>query len=149
MSMIKVTRFHHGSEATIGALSYRGIFQCFTLEDPHQAEKIYGRTRIQAGAYEVKVRTVGGFHARYGKKYDWHKGMLQIADVPGFEFILVHIGNSAKDTEGCLLVGEQCSIDYLHGGTIQRSAAAYSSLYKTVIDDALSGDLVIRIVDNF
>ncbi len=69
--------------------------------------------------------------------------------MPGFEYILIHIGNSAKDTEGCLLVGEQCNIDYLHGGTIQRSAAAYSSLYKNVIHDAISGDLVIRIVDTF
>ena len=69
-------------------------------------KKIKGETRIPAGTYNIGVRTVGGFHSRYVKKYgDLHQGMLHVLDVPGFEYILIHTGNTDEHTMGCLLVG--------------------------------------------
>ena len=51
------------------------------------------------------LRTTGGFHARYEKKFsDTHQGMLHVQKVPGFEFILIHVCNADENTAGYLLV---------------------------------------------
>lgn len=79
---------------------------CYTLEDEYQALKVKGETRIPAGVYEIKFRKKGGLHAKYNKKYpDIHRGMLHITDVPNFEHILIHTGNTDEHTAGCLIVG--------------------------------------------
>jgi len=125
-----------------------GIFVCFGLEDIHQDFKVYGQTRIPAGRYKIAVRQFGGFHERYLKKYDFHRGMLQIMSVPGFEDALIHIGNFAKNTEGCLLVGNGMSREKDDKIMLTDSTGAYTMLYNKVIDKALVGDLEILIVDN-
>ena len=50
------------------------------------------KTCIPEGTYPVEFRTVGGFDAKYTKRYgaDFHKGMLWIRGVPEFEYILIH-----------------------------------------------------------
>ena len=64
-------------------------------------------TCIPEGEYEIKLRTVGGFNERYTKKYPtMHRGMLWLQDVPGFEYILIHQGNTDEHTSGCLIVGD-------------------------------------------
>ena len=62
--------------------------------------------RIPAGIYDVRLRKIGGFDGRYKKKFaGFHRGMLHIQDVPNFKYVLIHIGNTDKNTAGCLLVG--------------------------------------------
>lgn len=149
---IIVDRYLSNAEATLSRVSvYDGvtrIFRCYGLEDEFREEKVHSETRIPAGRYTVGVRTEGGFHGRYSKDRrfrDFHRGMLHVLDVPGFEFILIHVGNYEKDTAGCLLVGETRSE---HLFEIYRSSPAYRKLYKAVIDAAERGDLTIEYQDN-
>lgn len=141
---ILVDSFFSDDTTTLSLVSVDGEFVCFGLEDPGQLTKIPGKTRIPEGTYQVSVRTHGGFHSRYANRYDWHMGMLQLMDVPGFTDILIHIGNTHKDTEGCLLVGQGC----VTSGAVSlvNSAVAYEKLYKKVISAALANDLEISVV---
>ena len=108
---LKVVRFSSQEDSTSGLLFLEknaGLeFLCYTLEDEHRNFKVSGETRVPAGTYKIELRTEGGFHKRYSRKYGrMHKGMLQITNVPGFEYILIHTGNTDEHTAGCLLVGD-------------------------------------------
>lgn len=146
--MITVERFKSDSDATISNVNVDGQFICFGLEDEYRAEKVADETRIPAGRYKVGLRTEGGFHARYTKKFgDIHRGMLHVLDVPDFEHILIHIGNTDEDTAGCLLVGLNAAVD---DGEIRVTASklAYQKLYPMIIDAAEKGELEIEYLDN-
>ena len=116
MKKLKLVRFIHAKHETQGLLMWdvpgKDVgFLCFTLEDEYRAEKVKHHTRIPEGIYKLELRRYGGFHARYQERYgsDWHKGMLEVLDVPGFTDILVHCGNTDEDTSGCILVGDSLS----------------------------------------
>ena len=114
-------------------------FLCYTLEDEHRpiSEKVMGETRIPSGTYKITLRTVGGFHSRYSKKYgDMHKGMLWVRDVPGFEYILIHTGNTDEHTAGCLLVGDTQTqnITKSKDGFIGSSVNAYKRIYPPIAE---------------
>lgn len=141
-------RFVNDGVASIATVAIDGQVVCFGLEDAPRAVKVPGRTRIPAGTYGIAVRTAGGFHARYAARFGaLHRGMLQLADVPGFTDILVHCGNAAGDTAGCLLVG--MTADLAPGRmAIGRSVEAYTTrIYNLAIDAALAGQLAIEIRD--
>jgi len=143
---ILVKRFKSDDDATLSEVSVDGRFQCFGLEDEYRENKVPGETRIPAGEYQVGVRVVGGFDARYSKKFPtFHAGMLQVLDVPGFDYILIHIGNTDEDTAGCLLVGAGCNTS--GDLSISSSRLAYQDLYRKAIGDALDGNLSIEYVD--
>lgn len=145
---IIVNRFISDSDTTISSVNIDKQRFCFGLEDEYREVKVAGETRIPAGKYQVGVRTIGGFHNRYKKRFSGiHKGMLHIMDVPGFEYILVHCGNTDAHTAGCLLVGEGVTIS-LEKMTVTRSVAAYCQFYVKVIDAAIMGRLNITFQDN-
>jgi len=145
---LKVYRYSSQSQTTLGALHIDGKFECYTLEDQHQDIKVKGETRIPAGTYNIGLRTVGGFDARYKAKFSFHKGMLQVLDVPGFEYILIHIGNDEDDTAGCLLVGNTANNNRLNKGFIGDSTTAYKSLYPRVLQALTDGlDVTIEYID--
>jgi hypothetical protein len=74
-------------------------FECYTLEDVYRgddpAAKVKGKTAIPCGTYELVVR--------HSPKYN--TDMPRLLKVPGFDGILIHVGNDETDTEGCILVG--------------------------------------------
>ena len=69
--------------------------------------------------------------------------MLHVTNVPGFEYILIHLGNTEKDTAGCVLVG--ASRDIVKG-TIGGSEIAYRRLYPKVLKAIEAGEVVRLIV---
>ena len=142
-----VERFTSDKDATISAIYLDNVFQCFGLEDEYREEKVASETRIPAGSYKVGLRTTGGFHARYEKKFsDIHQGMLHVQDVPGFEYILIHVGNTDENTAGCLLVGTGARA--AEGDmSIQSSRVAYKKLYSKVIEAAKQENLEIKYFD--
>ena len=145
---ITVDRYHSTDKATLSRVSVDGAFVCYGLEDEHRVKKLRGETRIPAGVYDVTLRTVGGFHGRYARDprtRDFHEGMLWVRDVPGFEYILLHIGNFERDTDGCLLVGMTASHAHM---AVYRSAEAYQALYRRVVAAAKAGALTIDYQDN-
>jgi hypothetical protein len=138
MMELKLTRISSGVEATLGNLfEVVGTddlsFQCYTLEDQYNEPKVPGETRIPPGRYEIKLRTEGSMHQRYGKRFDWHKGMLHLQDVPGFTFIYIHVGNEDDDSEGCILVGDGQESNVAKRGRVANSVTAYRRLYETIL----------------
>ena len=82
--------------ADTGDTSAEGTSNAAEGRDLAKERKIPGRTAIPAGVYEVIVN----ISPRFRRK------LPRLLDVPGFDGILIHRGNTAEDTSGCILVGE-------------------------------------------
>jgi hypothetical protein len=115
---LKLQRRFLGSGYTIGSLYIDGVYFCDTLEDTDRGlrqsmsiaeirqKKIAGQTAIPTGTYSVTMDTVSPkYSAREAYRFCGGK-LPRLIDVPGYEGILIHIGNFDSDTEGCILVGE-------------------------------------------
>src|SRR5689334_5448235 len=101
MELTLVRKFN-GADCTIGELFVDGRFECFTLEDVVRPGdiarvKVAGRTAIPAGTYEVRLTMSERFK----------RVLPLLLNVPSFEGIRIHAGNTAADTEGCILVGRE------------------------------------------
>ncbi len=132
---IKVYRFDSGSDDTIGRLYIDGVFKCYTLEDQFREVKVKGDTRIAAGTYPVELVHSPRFTPIYGHK------MLHVMNVPKFEGILIHPGNTEADTEGCLLVGKR--IGSLNSKrAVLDSKNAYREIYPLIAEAIQAGDKV-------
>jgi len=135
---LEVLRFSSQTDSTSGLLfeltDIGKKFLCYTLEDERRALKVRGETRVPAGTYKIKLRKEGGFNAKYTKKYGgFHRGMLHICDVPNFEYILIHTGNTDEHTAGCLLVGDsQENNVIIKDGFIGKSGNAYKRIYPAI-----------------
>lgn len=145
---LEVLRFSSDSDSTLGALfdvTDKRKFLCFTLEDEFREVKVKGETRIPAGTYNVTLRTEGGFNQRYNDRFGtaFNKGMLWVRDVPGFEYILIHTGNTDDNTEGCLLVGDTQTQNITKNGFIGSSTDAYTRIYPSIADVLVDGGEVI------
>ena len=119
-------------------------FLCYTLEDEYREEKVFGETRIPDGKYKIGLRMEGGFHSKYSKRFaDIHQGMLQVKDVPNFEYILIHCGNTDEHTAGCLLLGDSQENNALvENGWIGKSSQAYSRVYLKIVEQLNKGNEV-------
>ena len=125
---------------TLGALSIDGEGLCFTLEDTPRDIKVAGETRIPVGVYDLALRNVGGMTQKYAAKFgDMHKGMLWLQNVPNFEWVYIHYGNYAKDTDGCILVGDSADISNKMVGS---SVDTYKEIYPRIATAILNGESV-------
>ena len=144
---LEVLRFSSEKDSTNGLLfdvTDGRKFLCYTLEDEHRNKKEYGETRVPAGTYRITLRTVGGFHARYLNKYgEMHKGMLWVRDVPNFEYILIHTGNTDEHTAGCLLLGNTQQTNFGDSnGFVGSSVDAYKRVYPPIAEALEKGEEV-------
>lgn len=144
---ILVNRLYDNGDATLSAIYIDGKLICWGLEDEYRDinKKVPGETRIPEGEYDVVFRREGRHHNTYSQKFgSAHYGMLHIINVPNFEYILIHIGNTERDTDGCLLVGDSAN----YSGTISSSTEAYKRFYKIVASALLKNEKVkIKFVD--
>jgi len=125
---IDIDRVWFSKKSTIGELYIDGEWECYTLEDTVRNEKIYGETAIPKGSYKVKITYSPRFKTR----------LPILLDVPNFRGIRIHPGNTAKDTEGCLLVGQTRSGDF-----IGRSRRAFNALFKKLKAAEKAGKKII------
>lgn len=108
MNEFKIKRKTYTNKSTIGELSYNGVFICYTLEDKTRKlneAKVYGKTAIPAGRYQLIIDHSNAFH----------KDMPHILDVPGFEGVRLHAGNTEIDSLGCPLLGLNKGADSIWG----------------------------------
>lgn len=96
-----VKRIFKGENYTIGHLYIDGKYFSDVLEDPVRLlndyeDKVYGKTAIPEGVYQVKLT--------YSPRFK--RVLPEILNVQFFKGIRIHSGNTADDSEGCLLVGE-------------------------------------------
>jgi hypothetical protein len=150
----EVLRISSGKDSTSGMLfeinNGKRTFLAYTLEDEQRDVKVWGETRIPAGTYKLKLRTEGGFHTRYSGKYGaFHKGMIHVQDVPGFEYILWHTGNTDEHTAGCLILGNtQTNNRIAKDGFIGSSVDAYKFVYPRVAAAIEAGlDVEVTYID--
>lgn len=111
---LTIVRDRLTAKSSIGTLSIDGVFECFTLEDVVRPVKIKGLTAIPYGAYELII----SWSARFGRQ------LPLLLDVPHFDGIRIHAGNTDADTDGCILVGQTRETD-----RIGQSKAAFSALF--------------------
>lgn len=115
---LKLHRHFKGSEYTIGKLYIDGEYFCDTIEDVDRGlfqnmplqqlkeKKVKHQTAIPTGSYKITLDVQSPKYSQRSQ-YDFCKGYLpRLIDVPAFEGILIHIGNKAGDSSGCILVGE-------------------------------------------
>ena len=143
---LEVIRFSSGTDSTNGILidKTNNKFLAYTLEDEYRDEKKFGETRIPEGTYKLGLRKVGGYHTKYSKCFsDIHIGMLHVLDVPNFEYILIHCGNTDEHTAGCLLVGDsQENNQITKDGFIGKSTQAYKRIYPDIANAIDCGEEV-------
>jgi len=120
-------------ESTIGELFLNGERFCDTLELPYR-DNLRNISCIPAGQYKVRMR----YPRESASRNYLH---LLVKDVPNRDFILFHRGNSAKDTQGCILVGQGSQQNIVHNSTL-----AMDLLLKEII--YLGGENINLIIKN-
>ncbi len=120
---IIVQRGASSAESTIGDMSIDGDHFCFTLEDVVRPPgvKVQDKTAIPPGRYRVTIEPSPAFK----------RDMPRLHDVEGFAGILIHNGNTAADTKGCILVGATRSKDFI-GNSNATFAALFALLQATI-----------------
>lgn len=145
----KIIRVAQGKESTLSHLYIDGIFQCFLLEDKIREKKIMYKTAIPEGIFTLRLNTWGGMNKTYFPKYGpMHKGMIEIAELPTFSSVYIHVGNTIEHTSGCPLVG----LSYIKkDGDFQvlQSTDAYKQVYKKLFEVATGKDKLIEVRNIF
>lgn len=134
---ILIERKWRKEDYTIGILSVNGVRLCNTLEDAVRSEKVYSKTAIPAGTYRVLMNTVSPkFQDRaWAKPYG---GIVpRLRNVPDFQGVLIHPGNTAADTDGCILVG-----DNTIKGQLTNSTNRFYQLMGKLLAAALAGEAI-------
>lgn len=124
---IRVERNICNASCTIGEMTVDQMFECYTLEDAIREEKIKGETAIPAGTYEVVITFSNRFQ----------RDLPLLKEVPNFEGIRIHPGNTNADTEGCILVGRNHT-----DKTVTESRAAFNTLFAKIQQALNDGDTV-------
>lgn len=140
---ITVQRQPSQQGATVGKLSIDGELACYTLEDqireipgqPVESWKIHGETAIPSGSYNVTMEDSPHFGP----------DTLTVNDVPGYECIRMHAGNTSADTEGCLLLGLAATDHSLVGGTSRPAVALIKGRVQAAL--AMGDNVVIEIIN--
>jgi hypothetical protein len=112
---IEIKRLYRTENSTIGELTIDGKFECYTLEDKERDVKIKSETAISKGTYKVIINRSNRFK----------KLLPLLLNVPNFEGVRIHPGNTNHDTEGCILTGTTKGKDF-----IGNSRIAFNRLFK-------------------
>lgn len=126
---------------TIGKLYINDAYFCDTIEDTvrdtnkngkfdNVEKKVHSKTAIPYGTYEIKWT----YSPRF-KKYT-----PQLMNVPSFEGIRIHAGNTSADTEGCLILGENKQV-----GKVLNSRATINKFYPIIKKACSNGKVTIEI----
>jgi hypothetical protein len=136
---IELVRSTFGPNTSTGDLYADGVWQCFTLEDRVRPAgvKVKGETAIPEGVYRLIVTPSPRFKRR----------LPLLTDVPGFDGIRIHPGNSHKDTEGCILVGEGVN-QFSDEPMLTKSVSAFNRLFEMIEEALEAGEQITVSVRN-
>jgi hypothetical protein len=138
MMHMLLERIQTDPDVTIGVLHVNGDYRCWSLEDPVREVpgkpvadwKIKGQTAIPRGTYAVQITP----SPRFGKP------LPLLIGVDGFTGVRIHPGNTAMDTEGCILVGMD-----RFAKSIGRSRAAFDPLLSEIRQALTQGGVTLEI----
>ncbi len=153
---IKVARYSDDGTTTLGIMTIQDEFYCYTLEDTFRKEKVPGKTRIPAGTYTVDFNITEPptpktlqYREIYGDLFTWH---LHVKEVPGFQGIYIHHGNTHDHTLGCILVSKSLSviakdpeIDTDDQKSLSSSRDSFRVLYK-YLKEQLENKIPVRLI---
>ena len=130
-----VNRTEYQTGCTVGEFDIDSHPFCFTLEDVVRPAgvKVQNETAIPAGRYRVRMTWSNRFK----------KPMPELMNVPMFAGVRIHGGNTAEDTEGCILIGMHRS-----RSAIDTCAPACEAVYKLIDDAEKQGEVWITIRDS-
>lgn len=151
---LELKRIARKDKYTIGHLYINGEYFCDTLEDPDRGlvssmsnsqiamKKIKGDTAIPTGLYKITLNVTSSKYSNFNK-YPYAKfcngKMPRLLNVPGYEGVLIHAGNTQKDTEGCILVGMNHQV-----GKVLDSQKTFKKLYEKLLADKNNLSITIR-----
>lgn len=152
---IRVERRWRKDTYTIGRVFVDGVLFCNSLEDKDRglkqsdninsirSRKVYGETAIPIGVYVVDMETVSPKYAAVTYYQQLCGGrMPRLKNVPGYEGVLIHPGNTALDTLGCVLVGRNTKV-----GQLTNSRDTFRALYnKMQVAHKAGEEITIEIV---
>ena len=140
---------------TIGHIYVNDVRFCDAVEDrdrglrqgmsPAQisAVKVPGQTAIPKGRYRIDMET---YSSRYGG-VPFYKELCggrvpRLVNVPGYAGVLIHAGNSAEDSAGCIIVGENKAV-----GKVLNSRATLTRLYKEMATAHAAGEEIFITIE--
>lgn len=147
-------RRYRGTEYTIGDLIVNGKKFCDTLEDPDRGltsdmtnaeiikTKVYGKTAIPKGKYKIEMGVVSPKFRSRAWAVRWGGKLPRLLNVPGFSGVLMHVGNRAEDTDGCLLCGENKV-----KGQLINSTATFDRLMTMMVEAWYRGEEITLTVE--
>lgn len=152
---LKLIRKAKRTTYTIGDLYVNGKKFCETVEDTDRGlnnrmsladlirQKVYGQTAIPTGTYEVLMSVCSPSYSQKPKWKEYCGGFMpRLKNVPAWDGVLIHAGNTDKDTYGCILVGENKVV-----GKVINSEATFKRLYPILKDAYKRGEkITIEIV---
>lgn len=125
------------STYTIGKLFVDGVYFADTIEDTDRnldqsmslkeikSKKVYGETAIPKGTYEITMDVVSPKFKDRSWAKPWKGKIPRLLNVPGFDGILIHVGNRAQDSLGCVLVGQNKVV-----GQVINSTSTFNKLME-------------------
>lgn len=149
------------SDWTLSEMTIDGKYACVGVEDEYREEgkKVYGETRIPRGKYILGKRYSPKFSGKFymnpftceiipASSYNPHQHsgykpheLLWIKDIKGFEYVLIHWGNTDKDTSGCYIVGSSFAVFGKRKG-VASSVKAYMHIYPQIMRAIIAGEEV-------
>lgn len=132
--LLRLVREIFTAESTIGTMWIGDEWQCRTLEDYERLPgmpKVPGRTAIPHGVYTLRLT----YSRRFGVE------LPELVDVPGFSGIRIHAGNTAEDTAGCILTGDNVT----HNAVLRSKPALASLMVRLRFENARGVAMRIQI----
>lgn len=134
---LKLNRIARKNGYTIGRLSINGKYFCDTLEDSDRGlsssmsldvlkkKKLPHITAIPTGRYQITMDVISPRFSKSKFYQQFGEGRVpRLLNVPAYQGVLIHCGNTAKDTDGCILVGKNTKV-----GMVLDSKQTYTNLY--------------------
>lgn len=144
---VRVEKVDETDDLTRSKFYFNGELKGFGVEDEYRETKVHGETRIPDGTYDMDLRYSPKFSNSYfrdnqgniirsskrnteklKKLYHTPHELIWVKEVPGFEYILWHWGNTDDDTHGCYLVGSSLTVIKGQLG-VGASRAKYEEIY--------------------
>ena len=148
---LRLKRIAKKETYTIGKLYVNNSYFCDTVEDKDrhltkdmplkkiQEVKVAAKTAIPTGTYEIRMDVVS---PKYSLK-PWYltnchgAKVPRLVDVTGFSGVLIHVGNTAADSAGCILVGKNTVV-----GMVLESKATFLKLYNKMYEAYKKGEKI-------
>ena len=133
---------------TIGKLYIDGKYECDTVEDEDRGLtqdmsldeikkiKVPNETAIPTGTYKITLNVVSPKFSKYAYKYIGGR-LPRLPDVPGYSGVLMHIGNTAEHSSGCLIVGQNTQV-----GKVLNSTVTFKKLYAKLQEANKRGEVI-------